>query len=116
MWVSLGGIVAVTWCLFRIPSNHYGAPWRHAHPPDGPPPQHILDEGLEKEQLKQKLKEVEGFWVETLLERISAAGSSDAGEAAASSGDAVDPLLVACDDQRRVPWGGKKIDWAPTKL
>ena len=116
MWVSSRGMVEVVWCLLRIPSNYYGAPWRHAHPPDGPPPQHILDEGLEKEQLKQKLKEVEGFWAETLLERISAAGSSDAGEAAASSGDAVDPLRAACDDQRRVPWGGNKIDWAPTKL
>ena len=52
----------------------------------------------------------------TMLECISATGSSDAGEAAASSGDAVDPLIVACEDQRRVPWGGKKIDWAPTEL
>ena len=116
-------MVEVAWCLPRIPSNYYGAPWRHAHPPDGPPPQHILDYGLEKDQFKQKLKEldkekkeVEGFWVATLLERIEAVGSSGAGEAAASSGDAVDPLLVACDDQRRVPWGGRKVDWAPTKL
>ena len=67
--------------------------------------------------MKQKLKEaLPGFWVETTLDRISAAGSSDAGEAAGSSGDAVDPLTVACEDQRWVPWGGKKIDWAPTKL
>ena len=66
--------------------------------------------------MEKEKKDVEGFWVATMLERISAAGSSDAGEAAVSSGDAVDPLLVACDDQRRVPWGGKKRDWAPTEL
>ena len=26
------------------------------------------------------------------------------------------PLVGAAEEQRRVPWGGNKIDWAPPKL
>ena len=89
--MSLGGLVEVAWCLSRIPSNYYGAPWNLArlwvpHQPAAPPAEHLL-----------------------MGRQANAEAPTDEAPAEAL---AEAPTLL----QRRVPWGGKKIDWAPPKL
>ena len=88
MWLSIQGLVEVAWCLTRIPSSYYGAPWRRPQPSQ--------------------------CAAGSSADGGSAADYSGVQDAAASSDD--DFLGQAVEQQGRVPWGGKKIDWAPPEL
>ena len=79
----------MAWCLSRVPSSYYGATWRLyvPRPPAEAPAEHLLCKGPPDEALA---------------------------EAPAEQPD--DALVQALEEQRRVPWGGKKIDWAPPEI
>ena len=89
----------MAWCLSRIPSSQYGAPWNLArlwvpHQPAAPPAEHLL-----------------------MGRQANAEAPTDEAPAEAPAEAPTDDALVqAIEEQRRVPWGGKKIDWAPPKL
>ena len=92
--MSLGGLVEVAWCLSRNPSNYYGAPWRQPQQPPQAPPQH-LRKPAQAETNDEVLSATELL---NLIPEPDVSGSSAAG-----SSDAVDPLVEAVLEQRRVP-------------
>ena len=73
---------------------------------------HLLSNSYNLQKLMLVMKAL--FKLQELLNLLPAPSVS--GASAAGSSDAVDPLVEAVEEQRRVPWGGKKIDWAPPKL